>query len=453
MKSKIRRLTALITNNIGIKLLALIVSLGLWFVVNNITDPVDKVKFNNIAVEIINDEAITDSGKVYEIIDNTGTVNVEVSGKRSVLSYITKDNIKAVADMEELTFMNTIGIEVSSTRNNSDLEFKTNIDSVKLSIEDMKRVQMIISTSTSGEPADGYIVGSVSSSQNIVQLSGPESVIDQIDHVAAVANIDGYSSDISTSVELKLYDADENEITSSSVKMNIATVNVSVTILATKEVPLSFTPADEPADGYIANGEIVSVPETVMLAGKKSVLDTVSKLTISDSALSLADETEDVTAIINIKKYLPTGTQLADSSFNGNVSVTVGIEPLVTRELSIPAKNFAAGFNSNGLPENLEAALSAFEDDEDAVLTVTISGTEAAVEAVDEDSVIGVIDMDKVFESLELDEWSAGSYTGEVVFNFNLPEDVTVETDTAYTLTVELREIQDDEGDDGSDDE
>ncbi|MCD8038329.1 MAG: hypothetical protein LUE96_04515 [Lachnospiraceae bacterium] len=453
MKSKIRRLTALITNNIGIKLLALIVSLGLWFVVNNITDPVDKVKFNNIAVEIINDEAITDSGKVYEIIDNTGTVNVEVSGKRSVLSYITKDNIKAVADMEELTFMNTIGIEVSSTRNNSDLEFKTNIDSVKLSIEDMKRVQMIISTSTSGEPADGYIVGSVSSSQNIVQLSGPESVIDQIDHVAAVANIDGYSSDISTSVELKLYDADENEITSSSVKMNIATVNVSVTILATKEVPLSFTPADEPADGYIANGEIVSVPETVMLAGKKSVLDTVSKLTISDSALSLADETEDVTAIINIKKYLPTGTQLADSSFNGNVSVTVGIEPLVTRELSIPAKNFAAGFNSNGLPENLEAALSAFEDDEDAVLTVTISGTEAAVEAVDEDSVIGVIDMDKVFESLELDEWSEGSYTGEVVFNFKLPEDVTVETDTAYTLTVELREIQDDEGDDGSDDE
>ena len=54
MKGKIRRLTAWITNNFGLKLLAVIVALGLWFVVNNITDPLDKVKFNNIPVEILN---------------------------------------------------------------------------------------------------------------------------------------------------------------------------------------------------------------------------------------------------------------------------------------------------------------------------------------------------------------------------------------------------------------
>lgn len=445
MKGKIRRLTAWITNNFGLKLLAVIVALGLWFVVNNITDPLDKVKFNNIPVEILNEDQITNSGKVYEIIDNTGTVNVEVTGKRSVLSYITKDNIKAVADMEQLTFMNTVGIEVSSTRNNSELEFKTNIDSVKLSIEDMKRVQMIINTSTSGEPAEGYIVGSVSSSQNIVRLSGPESLVDQIDHVEAVASIDGYSSDISTSVELKLYDADNNEIKSSSIKMNISTVNVAVTILATKEVPLDFSIAGEPAQGYVTNGSIVSVPDTVVLAGRKVALDAVTKLTISDSALSLEDETEDMTTIINIKKYLPTGTQFADSSFNGNVSVTVGIEPLVTRELSIPAGNFAAGFGSNEKPEELDAEIGEFADRDNAQLKVKISGTKAAVEAVDEASVIGVIDMDKVFERLELEQWTAGSYVGEIVFDFKLSEGLEVETDNAYTLTVVLSENEDKE--------
>ena len=219
MKSKIRRLIALITNNIGLKILAVIVSLGLWFVVNNINDPLEKMRFSNIPVEIINEDQITNSGKVYEVIDNTGVVTVEVRGKRSVLRYITKENIRAVADMEELTFMNTVGIEVSSTRNNSELEFKTNIDSVKLSIEDMKRIQMIINTSTSGDPAEGYIVGSVSPSQNIVRLSGPESLISQIDHVDAVASIDGYSSDINTNVELKLYDAQGNDSKSNSIKL------------------------------------------------------------------------------------------------------------------------------------------------------------------------------------------------------------------------------------------
>lgn len=445
MKSKIRKITALITNNIGLKILAVIVSVGLWFVVNNINDPLETMPFNNIPVEILNEDEITNSGKVYEIIDNTGTVNVKVTGKRSVLRYITKENIRAVADMEELTFMNTVGIEVSSTRNNSELEFKTNIDSVKLSIEDMKRIQMIINTSTSGAPAEGYIVGSVTPSQNIVRLSGPESLIDQIDHIEAVASIDGYSSDINTSVDLKLYDAEGNEIKSNSIKLNISTVNVAVTILATKEVPLEYNITDEPEQGYIANGTIMSEPETVVLAGRKSVLDAVTKITVSDSALSLEGKSDDVTSMINVKKYLPAGTQLADGGFSGNVNVRIEIEPIETRELSIPAKNFAAGFGTHEKPKNFDAVIHEFEDRDNAKFRVRIWGTKTAVDAVNEDSVIGVVDMDKVFDSLSLEDWKIGSYTGEIVFDFKLPEDTEVKADGTYALTVVLNEHEEDE--------
>lgn len=445
MKGKIRKLTALITNNIGLKILAVIVSVGLWFVVNNINDPLETMPFNNIPVEILNEDEITNSGKVYEIIDNTGTVNVRVTGKRSVLRYITKENIRAVADMEELTFMNTIGIEVSSTRNNSELEFKTNIDSVKLSIEDMKRIQMIINTSTSGEPAEGYIVGSVTPSQNIVRLSGPESLINQIDHVDAVASIDGYSSDINTNVELKLYDAEGKDIKSNSIKMNISTVNVAVTILATKEVPIEYSIADEPEQGYIANGTIMSEPETVWIAGRRSVLDAVTKVTVSDPALSLEGKTDDVTSMINIKKYLPIGTQLADSSFSGNVNVKVEIEPVETKELMIPSRNFAIGFGIHEKPENMDAVIDEFENRDNTRFRVRISGTKAAVDAVDENSVIGVIDMDKVFSGLGMESWEAGTYTGEIVFDFKLPEGLKVKTDNAYALTVILSEREEDE--------
>lgn len=451
MKSKLHKLVALITNNFGLKLLAVIVSVGLWFVVNNINDPLEKARFNNIPVEILNEDQITNSGKVYEIIDNTGTVNVEVTGKRSILRYITRENIRAVADLEQLTFMNTASIEISSTRNNSELEFKGNIDSVKLSIEDMKRIQMIINTSTSGEPAEGYVVGSVTPSQNIVRLSGPESVIDQIDHVEAVASIDGYSTDINTNVELKLYDAEGNDVKSNSIKMNISTVNVSVTILATKEVPFEFVILDEPEQGYIANGTIESVPSTIVLAGRKAALDAVTKFTISDASLSLAGKTDDVTNIINIRKYLPTGTQFADSSFNGNVSVAIGIERLATRDLSIPASNFAAGFGSHAKPDTLDAVINEFEGRENAQLRVRVSGTQEAVDAVDEDLVIGVIDMDRIYERLALEEWAAGRYEGEIIFDFKLTEGAKIEPDTTYTLTVELKEHEDTEDENNSD--
>ena len=437
MKSSIlKKAVGMITNNIGLKLLAVVISCGLWFMVDSITDPVEKKVFNNIPVEIINADLITNEGKVYEVLDGTDTVNVTAIGKSSVFDYVTRDDLKAVADMSELTFMNTVGIRVSSTRNNSELEFRTNIDNVKLAIENMDRDQKVINVSTTGEPASGYVVGGITPSQNVVRYSGPESLINQIDHIEAVININGYSSDINTTADLKIYDAAGNEIRNNSIKLNITTVDVAVSILATKIVPLSFVVPDEPASGYVVNGEMVSVPETVVIAGRSSVLDGVSRIVVSDPALSVEDLTESKTAIVNIKKYLPTGVQFADSSFNGNVSVTVGIEQLVTKELKVPSRNFAAGFAAGNKPENLNVTLKEAKEQEN--YTIRISGTRAAVDAVMEESVIGVVDMDSLLQKLELPEWSAGVYQGELTFN--LPDTVTLEK--PYQMTVVLEEIE-----------
>lgn len=437
--SILKKAVRMITNNFGLKILAVIVSCGLWVVVDNINDPLETDTYYNVPVEIINADQVTNEGKVYEVLDGTDTVNVTVRGKKTVLSYISKEDIKAVADMSELTFMNTVGIKVSSARSNSELDFKTNIDSVKLSIENIKRDQKPINVSTSGEPADGYVVGGVKPSQNVVRLSGPESLIVQIDHIDAVANIDGYSSDIDTSVELKLYDKENNEIRNSSIKMNISTVNVTVTIYATKVVPLSFAVPDEPADGYVVSGEPFSMPETVTIAGRSGALDSVSRIVVSDPALSVEGRTENLTTVVNIKKYLPAGVQFADSSFGGNVSVTVGIEQLVTKELRIPARNFAAG----NAPENMKVTLREVENQE--YYTIRISGTKAAVDVVNAESMIGMVDMNALLEKLGIAEWVPGIYQGEILFYQGetlLPDNVILEQ--PYQMTVVLEAIEED---------
>ena len=418
MKNNIlRKVVGILTHNFGLKLLAVVVSCGLWFVVNSITDPVEKKPFSNIPVEIINEDVVTSEGKVYEILDGTNYVNVVVMGKRSVLDNIARDDLRAVADMSKLTFMNTVGIEVSSARNNSELDFKTNIDNVKLLIENRKSIQKSILASVSGEPAEGYVAERALASPNVVRFSGPESLIMEIDHVEAVANIEGSSSDISTSVDLKIYDADDNEIKSNSIKMNISTVNVSVSILATKEVPLEFTIQGEPEAGYIVGKDVVSVPETVTIAGRSSVLDNVSRITVADPALSAEDLTESTTTIVNVKKYLPSGVQFADSSFSGNVSVTIEIEKLVTKELEIPARNFAAGYK----PEGFQITLKELVDKDSYV--IRISGTQAAVDVVNAEEIIGVIDMNLMLENLGLQQWDVGNYQGDITFN--LPDNVT----------------------------
>jgi YbbR domain-containing protein len=273
-------------------------------------------------------------------------------------------------------------------------------------------------------------VGSITASQNIVRLSGPESVIDSVDHVEAAVSIDGYSADINTSAEIKLYDAEDNEIKNSSITMNISTVNIAVTILATKEVPLAFVVQDEPPTGYVMNDEIVSNPDTVTIAGRKSVLDGITKISVSDPLLSVSDQTSDMTTIINLKKYLPSGTQFANSSFNGNVSVTISIEPIVSRDIKVPTKNFAVG----NKPDGFDATL--IEVDEADTFDIRISGTHEAVYAISANDVIGVIDMNMLAEELEIDEWEKGSYYGKITFN--LPDNVTL--DHEYSMTVVLEE-------------
>lgn len=125
--------------------------------------------------------------------------------------------------------------------------------------------------------------------------------------------------------------------------------------------------------------------------------------------------------------------QFADSSFGGNVSVTVGIEQLVTKELRIPARNFAAGFEPGKRPDNLKLTLREVENQE--YYTVRISGTRAAVDAVNAEEVIGVVDMNALLERLGLAEWVPGIYQGEITFN-EILSGVTLEQ--PYQMTVVL---------------
>ena len=57
--------------------------------------------------------------------------------------------------------------------------------------------------------------------------------------------------------------------------------------------------------------------------------------------------------------------------------------------------------------------------------------------SIDENSVIGVVDMELLRESLGIDEWVPGTYLGDVVFNLN---DVEFEEKYQFTITLQADE-------------
>lgn len=418
-----------LTNNLGLKILSIVFSIGLWLAVVNISDPEITTSFSGIPVEITNSDMVTKEGKTYSVLDDTDVVTVEVTGKRSLIDTINKDDIHAVADFNDLSFMNTVSIKAISSKYSSQLRVRCLTENLKLDIEDVKRVQLPIETIAAGTPGDGYIVGTMTPDQNIVRISGPQSLVEMIDHVEAEVSVEGWKSDISTNADLRLYDAEGNQIKNNSLTQNITSVKVNVSILETKQVKLSYSVSGTPAAGYVATGEIISVPDTVVIAGKKNVVDALNEIAIPDTELNVTGQTADMTTIVNLGKYLPGGVQFADSSFSGTASVTVGIEASETRDFDVPLKNITVVNKPEGFRVTVEGA-----EDEDAVVTITLTGMASKIIEMKDEDIHGQVDMEKLLEEKGETEWAEGIYTAGV--SFTLSDDIIA--NNIYTIRLHV---------------
>ena len=82
------------TNNLGLKILAVIFASVLWLAVVNIDDPKTTRTFTT-TVSVENNDYLTENGKYYEIVNNSNTVTFKVSGKRSYLERMSNIDFKA----------------------------------------------------------------------------------------------------------------------------------------------------------------------------------------------------------------------------------------------------------------------------------------------------------------------------------------------------------------------
>ena len=171
-----------LTSNWGLKLASLIFAIVVWFLVTNINDPITSVRYSNIPVTLQNTSLITEQGQVYTILDNSDTISsVTIYAPRSIIDSLTQNNIVATADIQNLSSLNTVSIDVNTNKYRDKIEsINVSSDVVKLSVEKKASKSLALSATTSGSLADGYVIGDVSTDQNMVRISGPESVVSSI---------------------------------------------------------------------------------------------------------------------------------------------------------------------------------------------------------------------------------------------------------------------------------
>ena len=102
------------TKNIGFKIMAFLFAVLLWVIVVNVDDPVVSAVYRDIPITVINDDVVTNKGKVYQIVDDVQKVNVTVYAKRSLISKISGESISATADLSQMD-VNTYMVPITAT--------------------------------------------------------------------------------------------------------------------------------------------------------------------------------------------------------------------------------------------------------------------------------------------------------------------------------------------------
>lgn len=422
-----------ITKNWGLKLVSFLFAAVLWLIVTNINDPSSPYKESNIPVVLKNTDLITNNGQIYEVLDGTDMIDsVVIWAPRSVVDKLNRSDIVAEADVRDLTSLNTISIKLSTNKYNDKLDsIKGSIENVKLNIENKETKSFPIKANLTGEVREGYMVGNVSTEQNLIRVSGPESLISQIARAQAEVDISGFTSNIGTDSDIRLYNEAGVEIKAQSIEKSITKVRVNVEILEKKTVPISFKFSGIPAEGYRATGEITSSRNSVELAGKSETLRGISAIEIPEGVIDVSGAVETVETAIDLRDYLPAGVVLAEEGFDGNISVSVLIEQQRRQTVSGMMENI----QFVGVPEGYEAVINEPEER----YRVTLIGLASELAEIDVNTLEVYVDVAAWIEAQETLEPESGYF--RMPLAVRLPERSQVILEDA-DVNVHLREAE-----------
>lgn len=418
-----------LTNNWGLKLIAILFALILWFAVINIDDPVVSETFKNVPVQLINTEVLTEAGMTYEVLDNTAVIEtITIYGPRTLVESLNDNDILAKADVNDITVANTVAVNVSvDVRNSSKItNIKSSLECVKLNIEKSKTKQLVINATTSGKLASGYIVGGIELDQNRVRISGPESIVSQIASAKVNVDVADASSDVATYGTVRMYDKAGTEIMSELLVKGTEKVHINVNVIPTKYVPVKYQLTGVPEEGYaVVEDSITCDIMTVLIGGETEALRDVNEIIITGEELDVSGLAEEKEFTVMLKNYLPDNIILGDKEYDGKVTIKVPIEEVVTEVVELLKENLTIA----NIPEGMQVTMVEVPD----YVELEVTGTVTKIREVMTGDVAAVIDMNVVLPSTGLSAWLEGIYTVEAAMK--VPEGVE---NTPIMITIEV---------------
>lgn len=407
-------------NNLGLKVASLVLSLGVWMAVVNISNPVINDS-QLVTVEVRNEEALKAANLTYEI-DGKDVVTVSYQVRTRDRSLVKAQDFHAYVDLKDYNVTGAIPITVEINKDKESLVKSDTITAkpmvIRIKAEQLQTKKFDLQVDTIGTGKEGYRPGTINLVPDNVTVEGPESVIGLINHMGVEIKINNnVSSDFSSSGTPLFYDANGNKLDlANKVTVNKPEIDYYVQMLKAKELPLNYEVTGQVAKGYRYTGLETEV-KSVSVVGTKSVLASLTSIAVSSDKLNIDGATKDKVVQLDLSQYLPPNTTLAGDKYK-DVAVKLKVEPLTTRVFTLQL---------NELDKKGMSADYSYSFDKQTC-DVTVKGLKEDLDALKEENLNAV---------LEVSDLNPGTYPGQLHFEIAEGFEITVYTPFNVTVAME----------------
>ena len=321
--------------------LSVVIAFALWTYVITTVSPESEDTFYDIPVTYQND-ILEERGLM--IVSNTPTVTLRLKGNRSDLNELNATNISLLVNLAGIQAPGThmVNYDINFPGNIPDnaieiLSQSPNILQLKVENKIKKPVPIKLDYMDTVVP-EGYIADKDNPVMDVsvVEVVGPQSVIDNIDHATVQVDLTQKMDSIIGQFEYVLCDAENVPVDAQMVTTNVEIVNLSVKIQRIKEIPLVLT-VTEGGGATKDDCQIDLSRETVWVSGSENKLRELEFVELG--TVNLAELKEETNEMV-FDVVLPEG--VTDLNGQTQVTATITFPELAKKKLSIPKSQFQA---------------------------------------------------------------------------------------------------------------
>ncbi len=402
-------------------IVAVISAMFVWLLVVTVIVPDSDMIIDNVPVNFsYNANQYASLG--YSIMnDPSATVSLKVTGDRSVIGSLTKEDFVVYPDYSTIlnsgeTSLKLLVKGLTTSTTSYTVEISSSNTSVVIVFDTVETVSMPIALSGEGiSIEDGYVL--VSTTQNIaeVELTGPTSELEQVAEVVAqYVGEEPLSGTTTLEAELLFLDDDGNEVAFVYVEPALTDIDVTLTVNKYAELPITvnFINTPEGFDDSVLDYSFNH--ETLTVSGDAKTIDSMKEISVGTIDLS----TFALDKVYEMEISLPSGIIQQD---NINViTVSFDCSEMATKTLNVSADNVVV----KNLPDNYQLTVESSR-----IMNVVLCGPADAIEELAAGSVIATIDAE---------DFSIALGTQTLSVSISVPSDGQIFAIGSYTVDCKI---------------